>query len=153
MSEVLLSILAAAVSIVAGGFAGSLLELVRNLSKKNTQQPASSYSRKIGELTRSLMDASCEVDRVLEEMSEVSRRRETSISELESRVNELAGREKSMQEEILSLEQVSLPAVKAFVSEVERVERRSAWRDKVLFGLGVMVSTLVTIVLKLVFGI
>jgi len=104
-------------------------------------------------LNRSLVDGSREVDRVLKEMAEVAHKREIAISELEQELKALSEREKHLQEKVTNLEKVPLPTMQYFVSEMERGEKRSTWRDYILFGAGAIVSTVIAIVLKLAFGI
>jgi uncharacterized phage infection (PIP) family protein YhgE len=152
MSETLLSILSALVSILMGGLASYGLEIVRNISKKANQH-STSYSEKMETLTRKLVDASSEVDRVLSEMSEMSLQRENAISEYESKLKDLKEKHKHLEGKVEILGKVPVPAIEYFVSELEKGEKRSAWRDYVLFGLGVVVSTVITIALKLIWGI
>jgi len=83
----------------------------------------------------------------------VSKEREKSLSELESKLQDLSGREQELQKRVETLKQVPVPAVQYLLEATGQAERRSATRDYVLFGLGVVVSTLVTIILKVVFGI
>jgi len=103
-------------------------------------------------LTRSLVKASADVDRILQEMTEVTQQREGAIVRLEQQLDTLSDRERQLQQEIETLEKIPLPAAKYFASIVERTEKRSAWRDYALFGLGVVVSTVIAIVLRL-FGV
>lgn len=151
MSQILLGVVSALVSIFAGGVAGSVLEALRKRSKRN-QLPLASYSDKMTSLTKSLISAAAEVDRVLNEMSDVSRQKETSIADLETRLVELAKREKLQQENIQALKGVPLPAAQYFARVLQRGERRSAWRDYILFGAGVVVSTVIAFVLPKLFN-
>jgi hypothetical protein len=152
-NELTLSILGAVVAIGGGSIGVGIYKFIDNLDKEYEKMPSISYSEKMASLTHSLVEASSEVDRVLHEMSVVSLQRESSISELESQLKELSEREKHLQDKVKTLEKVPLPAIEYFVQEVEKGEKRSAWRDYVLFGLGVIVSTITTLLLKLVFGI
>ena len=86
-------------------------------------------------------------------MSGVAHKREAAISELEVQLKQMMERERQLQDKINNLEKVPLPAVEYFVNEIEKGEKRNARRDILLFGLGVVVSTVVAIVLKLYFGI
>jgi septal ring factor EnvC (AmiA/AmiB activator) len=141
-------------------FAGLALEVYRQLVLPRLRQqfapkgkkPSKSYKEQMAKLTQSLVRASSEVDHILQEMTEVSQQRETAITKLEQQLGSLSEREKELQKKIDTLEKVPLPAVEYFASVVERGEKRSAWRDYSLFGLGVIVSTVIAIVLRL-FGI
>lgn len=150
MSQVLLGLVSALVSTIVGGVAYWILEVLRNRSRRK-QFPLASYSDKMASLTKSLIGAAAEVDRVLNEISEVCRQKETSIANLETKLVDLAEREKLQQENIHALEGVSLPAAQYFAKAIKQGERRSAWRDYILFGSGVVVSTVIAIVLKKLF--
>ena len=104
-------------------------------------------------LSAELARSSEEVDKTLEEMEMVSRVREEALKSLEAKLSELAEREKDMQTRIDSLKSVPLPAAEYFLEMTEKSEKRSAARDYILFGAGVVVSTVIAIVLKLIFGI
>lgn len=108
-----------------------------------------SYEERMAKLTDSLIEASVEVDHILEEMMEVGHQRKAAITRLEQQLETLSKREKDIQQRVETLEKVPLPAVEYFAGMVERSEKRSAWRDYALFGLGVLVSTVITIILKL----
>lgn len=151
MSQILLGLVSALVSIVVGAVANYVFELLRNRSRRR-QFPLSTYSDKMANLTKSLIDAAAEVDRVLNEMSEVSRQKETSIANLETRLVGLAERERLQQENIQALKGVPLPAAQYFAQVIQRGEKRSAWRDYILFGSGVVVSTVIAIVLAKLFA-
>ena len=151
--EILSSILAAVISIIASFFGIASYGLIRYGRGKNIESAPISYSEKMAALNRSLVDGSREVDRVLKEMAEVAHKREIAISELEQELKALSEREKHLQEKVTNLEKVPLPAMQYFVSEMERGEKRSTWRDYILFGAGAIVSTVIAIVLKLAFGI
>jgi hypothetical protein len=112
-----------------------------------------SYGEKMVELTRGLNEASRNVDRILEEMSQVSNQRQETIAELENQLQSLTEREKQLKERVDNLEKVPLPAIEYFVAEIQKGEKRSAWRDYILFGSGVVVSTIATILLKVFWGI
>ena len=60
------------------------------------------------------------------------------VANLENQLKELAGREKNLKDKVAASERVPVPAVEHFISE---------------FGPRVIVSTLIAITLKLVFGI
>lgn len=114
---------------------------------------AETYRKRMERLSKELARASSLVDLTLQEMSTVTRARQESIRSLESRLTELTNHEKDLQTRVETLKKVSLPAVEYFLQATEKSEKRSAMRDYLLFGSGVVVSTLVTIVLKVFFGI
>jgi predicted nuclease with TOPRIM domain len=130
-------------------FARTDLKRQRERAQRNTV----SYQEKMKKLSAELARSSEEVDKTLEEMEMVSRVREEALKSLEAKLSELAEREKDMQTRIDSLKAVPLPAAEYFLEMTEKSEKRSAARDYILFGAGVVVSTVIAIVLKLIFGI
>ena len=152
------SLLLPVATLGASLLAGAIYEFVKQvlLPKLTGSKPevsTVSYGEKMSRLTKSLVESSAEIDRILKEIADVRRDRESSIANLETQLKDLSEREKQLQDKISTLEKVPLPAVDYFVSAMEKGEKRSAWRDYILFGLGVIVSTVSAIILKLVFGI
>jgi chromosome segregation ATPase len=130
-------------------FARTDLKRQREKARRST----SSYQEKMKKLSAELARSSKEVDKTLEEMEMVSRVREEALKSLEAKLSELAEREKGMQNRIDTLKDVPLPAAEYFLKMTEKNEKRSAARDYILFGAGVVVSTVIAIILKLIFGI
>ncbi len=156
MSREILSAILSGLATLLGGLTTYLVsrnayrESRRELAKKGN---VLNYRERMNKLSAELARASSEIDNVLEEMAIVSRAREEALKGLESKVDELSNREKELQTQVETLKNVPLPAVEYFLQVSEKGEKRSATRDYILFGLGVIVSTVVAIVLKLVFSI
>lgn len=158
MSEIALSIFAAVISLLVAGLQNLLAHNVQGFAKdlvdrllgKPQKERTESYSERVSRLTESLSKASAEVDEVLREIAVISRERSQAVTELERQLEELATREKQFKERIEALEKVPLEAVQHFEKMLEKGDKRSAWRDYMLFGLGVLVSTVIAIGLKLV---
>ena len=107
-----------------------------------------SYSERLASLTQSLNESTKQVDAVLAELSHVAGEREKTVQTLEANLASLEGREKDLQKRIEDLQKVPIPAVEHFAKLLESGEKRSAWRDYILFGSGVLVSTAIAIGLK-----
>jgi len=107
------------------------------------------YSEQLSRLTSSLIKASKEVDRVLNELTEVASNRERAMKTLESNLASLEKKETDLKERIAILEQLPLPVADHFAGLIESGEKRSARRDYILFGAGVLVSTVIALILKL----
>lgn len=103
------------------------------------------YSTRIGQLTHSLTEASADVDRILQEMTQIIRERQSAISTLEQKRTEL-------QTEIDSLEKGPAETVKLFTQFLENQDKKGRKRDFILFGLGALISILGTILGLLVTG-
>ena len=148
--ELLLSMIA---SIIVSMFIGRLLLWWWGfLAGTYKRERPKSYQEKMEKLTKTLIKASKEVDRTLQEMLEASRQREAMLRAMEQKEQELSQREKQLQERIETLEQVPLPAAEHFAqmsSEIiASMEKRSARRDYAIFGLGVIVTTIISIILR-----
>jgi chromosome segregation ATPase len=148
--EIILPIIAAAISMIAGGLTGSVTaqKIINRLLKKRAAQ-TKTYSERLTELTESLTESTHQVDTVLAELAQVAKERESTVLALEKNLLGLELREKDLQQRIEHLQQVPLPAVEHFAQLLEVGEKRSAGRDYLLFGLGVIVSTIIAIGLSL----
>jgi DNA repair exonuclease SbcCD ATPase subunit len=150
--EVLLALLTGAISLLTGLLPLSRILrrfLMRLLGREEAEKPKT-YSQRLTELTESLVKASSEVDSLLVELSQVAREREESVKELEVQITEMEQHEKQLQQRIQELKDIPVPVAERFAELVERGEKRSAWRDYALFGLGVVVSTAIAITLSLI---
>ena len=147
--EVLATILGALASLAAAGLASTDLiqKLIRALLGRPT--PQKPYSERLAQLTESLTKASREVDAVLLELAQVSKDRAEAVIQLEADLNTMEGREKELKERIETLEQTPLAVAEHFAKLVAPGERRSAMRDYLLFGAGVVVSTVIGIVIRI----
>lgn len=148
--EIILPIIAAVISMIAGRLARSVTaqKIINKILKKGEAQ-TKTYSERLTELTESLTDSTRQVDTVLAELAQVAKERESTVLALEENLQGLELREKDLQQRIEHLQQVPLPAVEHFAQLLEVGEKRSAGRDYLLFGLGVIVSTIIAIILSL----
>lgn len=145
--EILVSLLAASLSMVAGILSNEVLQkLIRRALKLPV--PEKSYGERLSELTESLTKASRQVDQVLSELATVAKEREKNVRELEANMELLEKRENDMKSRIEHLEKIPLPAVERFAEIINLGEKRSAMRDYMLFGAGVVVSTVIAIGLR-----
>ena len=127
-----------------------LWQWTRGLLGRPAKERQETYSERVSRLTESLSKASSDVDEVLEELSRVSTARALRVTELGAQLDELSNQEARMRSRIDALEQVPLEAVQHLQTMLDQGDRRSAYRDYMLFGLGVVVSTAIAIVLRLV---
>jgi len=144
------------IEIIGGMTAGILAALLsyliepiwRRWFRKETIVPQVSYKDKISKLIESLSKASDNIDSIMREIAEVGQQRETAITQLEKHLKSLSKQEKQLKEKINALEKVPLPAIEYFAKTTEKSERKSALRDYILFGAGVVVSALFTILFR-----
>jgi len=151
--EILGSIVAAVTALLAALFASS--ELIQKLVRRLLgirEEPEKPYSERLAELTASLTKASREVDSVLSELAQVARSREGAVQKLEADLEALETREKELKQRIEALEKTPLPVAEHFAKLLQSGEKRRATRNYVLFGAGVMVTTLIAIIIQVVAG-
>jgi uncharacterized protein YhaN len=147
--DLLAAILGAAASLLGAGLAstGLIQKLVRALIKG--EAPQKPYSERLAELTENLSKASREVDAVLVELAGVAKDRAQAVHQLETDLATMEGREKQLKERIDTLENTPLAVAEHFARLVAPGEKRSAMRDYLLFGAGVVVSTAIGIAVQL----
>lgn len=147
--EILAILIAAAASMLAGGIASS--QLIQKAIRKIfglPEQKSKSYSERLSELTKKLDGASKEVDEVLQEIAGVTERRQKAVSQLEYNLVELEKHEASLKQRIEALENTPVEAAQYFTKIVSAGERRGAKRDYLLFGAGVLLTSIISIALQ-----
>lgn len=151
--EIVASLIAGLASLLAGGLASNDLiqKLARRLLRVRTETPKP-YGERLSELSASLTKASREVDSVLAELAQVARSRETAVQKLESDLQTLETREKELKDKIEALESTPLPVAEHFAKLLESGEKRGAKRDYVLFGAGVVLTTVIAILIQVLGG-
>jgi hypothetical protein len=146
--DILISIISALLSMLGLGIFNSLSEkFVKQVFERG--KPKETYSQKLERLSDSLIKSSSEVDNLLSELSQVALEREKAVRNLETELRELETREKQLKERVQVLENIPLPVAEHFANLTAAGEKRSAKRDYMLFGAGVLVSTIIAIILNL----
>jgi hypothetical protein len=136
---------AAAIAVIAiGAFKLMLLH-----AESNAGQPKP-FSIRLRELTTNLQASSKQVDEVIKEISGIAETRQAAIKRLETDLENLEAREKSLKERVDLLEKIPIPVAEHLATVMQPGERRSAVRDYILFLAGVVTSTIISIVLHLV---
>lgn len=143
----LLQTLSAAISLVGGSF--GILFIQAFLDALRSAKPEKTYTERLSEHIAVLSEASRRVDSLLEELQDVASSREAAVQKLEADLTSMQERERELRQTIDDLKNVPLPVAEHFAKLTEPGERRSAWRDYILFGAGVVVSTIVGIVLEI----
>jgi septal ring factor EnvC (AmiA/AmiB activator) len=139
----------ALVSLVLGLLSGLLPLLEKFLRKQLGREKEESYSDKLNRLTGSLQKASGEVDTLLKELASVAKTRATAVADLETQLRQLSDREQELKKRVEDLQATPIPVAEHFAALISKGERRSALRDYVLFGMGVVVSTVIAIILRI----
>ena len=146
--DFLLQALTAILSLVTGGIASTdvIRRVIRVILK--IEEPEKSYSERLGKLTENLSQASREVDEILSELSRVAKERASTVQQLEIDLATMEGREKELRETIDALEKTPLPVAEHFAKLVAPGEKKSAVRDYLLFGAGVLVSSIIGLAIQ-----
>ena len=143
----------ALVSILAGTLVPLIDVLIKKINKsKKKDEVKESYSEKVTRLTENLKNATHEVDEVINEIEMSSQSRAKRIHELEKQLKELSFREKQARKRLDRLNNTSIESVRYFEEMLAKENKRSAWRDIILFILGVVITTIISILLS-IFGI
>jgi hypothetical protein len=131
--EIISTILGALTSLLAAGLASTDLirRLVRILLKR--EEPQKPYSERLA---------------VLAELAQVAKDRAHAVQQLETDLAIMSGRERELKERIDALEKTPLAVAEHFAKLVAPGEKRSAMRDYLLFGAGVVVSTAIGIAIQ-----
>ena len=133
---------------------GGLLAIATNflfdyIKDKFNPKKEKTYGEKLKELVSQLSSATNNVDSILQEVATVAKERETAISSLENELRLLEEKEKTTKERIEALNNTPLPVAEHFAELMKSSEKSSARRDYMLFGAGVVVSTAIAVILKL----
>jgi hypothetical protein len=110
--------------------------------------PPTPYKERIEKTLSTLKSASDEIDAASEEISSLMKAKQLSVDSLELKLAELSSKENELKTKIEALQNVPLPAVGEFEKMLSKGDKRSALRDYVLFVSGVIVSVIVTVILK-----
>jgi predicted nuclease with TOPRIM domain len=99
-------------------------------------------------LFKELADASAKMDGIVARIREYTKGREPSVAKFEEQLGLLTQQEADLRKRIEDLKQVPLPAAQYFATLVNKREKSSALRDYLLFTAGIVVSAIVTVILK-----
>lgn len=152
--QIVVALVSAVASLLVGGVVriDLLLRFLRRHFSHSPQPPQETYAARLERLTEELTRASHGVDQILSELAGVAREREAAVTKLERDLGELSAREQHLQKRIDDLQNVPLPVAEHFVALASQGEKRNARRDYLLFGLGVLVSTISSIIFFLISG-
>lgn len=107
------------------------------------------FSETISRLLGTLTASSKEMNSVFLEIEKAIAERTEAVARLEESLAELAHREQEAKERVATLEKTPVEVAQYFEEIIKKGDKRSARRDYFLFGLGVILSVVVGIVLWL----
>ena len=111
-------------------------------------EPKIPYRERISRTLEALKKASDEIDTANAEFNSIMKDKQATIDGLEGKLMELSSKETELTSKIETLQKVPIEALTYFENILNRGEKRSKYRDYILFGIGVVVSVIVTIILK-----
>jgi len=82
------------------------------------------------------------------EFNAIMKDKQETIEGLENKLTYLSSKETELVSKIERLQKVPIEALSYFEKMLNKGDRRNAYRDYILFGIGVIVSVIVTIILK-----
>lgn len=148
--DVLLATLSGLVSMAFGTLIFASLR--RRPYNVRTRTPAQTYTQRLARLTDSLRRSSADVDALIEELSSAAQQREAAALKLEADLATLSAREQDLKKRVSHLQDLPLQVAEHFAALTKASERKNARRDYMLFGLGVLVSTLLSIIFFVIQG-
>jgi hypothetical protein len=116
----------------------------RNLQGRNSL----SYSDKLQLLLQRLKNTSDDVDEIIAEYAQICHAQVLTVERLNENIEKLKITEKEYTEKIEDLKNLPLPVIDHLLKQLEPSERRSMWRDIMLFILGLIISPIIAYVLK-----
>lgn len=147
--EILVTVLAGVISLLVPISEPLIKRILEEFGLKPSAK-TETYSEKLARLTANLTRLSAEVDNVLIEMTNVAEEREKNVRQLEAQLAQLVEDEQLAKKRIEELENTPLSVAEHFAKLAEAGEKRGARRDYLLFGAGVVVSTVIGIILNLI---
>jgi len=111
------------------------------------------YKQRLNDTLSVLKKAFNEVGKATVEFSNLMKEKEKGIDLLEKRLSDLSIEESELKSKVETLQKVPLEAMSHFEEILNKGDKRSALRDYGLFISGIIVSVIVTLILKFYFGI
>ncbi len=111
------------------------------------------YKERLSETVKTLNNAFAEVEKATVEFTQLMQEKEKGIDFLEKKLNQLSAEESELKVKVETLQKIPIEAIPYFEEILNKGEKRSTYRDYILFVLGIVVSVIVTVVLKFYFNI
>jgi hypothetical protein len=137
------------ISVVASMLSYILVDYVAKLFFKKKKFLQEGYNVKLKQLTNNLVVASREVDKILLELTNYIESKEKHLTSLESELSKMSNKEIDLKQKIETLQNTPIVVADHFAKLVEQGEKRSKQRDYLLFGAGVLVTTIISLLFKI----
>jgi myosin heavy subunit len=152
MDEYLSFMIAAAISIVPA----LILQLIRHylLRKKRAERKEVPPGERFQESISKLSSVSQEINMIIQDIVRDINKRQSALEQLKQRHQTLSQEEQELSKKVKMLKDVPIEVANYFqqISQetLQQVEKKRARRDVVMFVLGILVTTVVAILLKVV---
>ena len=133
---------------VAAGVIAGVLHFLTAFFRSSSRKQQPTYSERVGKLAESLTRSSKQVDEILREIGAVTTERQKAAVHLDQELARLSASEAEIKQRIDVLKNVPIPVAEHFAKLMDSGEKRSARRDYMLFGAGVLTSIVSAIGLK-----
>ena len=124
------------------------VDLIAKILSIELEEPSTTYRERITRTLEALKKASDEMEVATLEFNSIMQEKQATIDELEGKLTILSSQETELTSKIETLQKVPIEALAHFENILSKGDKRSAYRDYFLFGIGVVVSVIVTILLK-----
>lgn len=112
-----------------------------------------SYKQRFSKTILTLDKVFLEVEKATNEFNQLMKEKKRGVDFLEKRLEILSGEEQQLKEKVETLQRVPIEAIPYFEEMMSKGEKRSAYRDYILFISGIAVSIIITLILKFYFKI
>lgn len=138
----------AALNVAAAATVAMIVQFGLSLFQARLKKRSPSYSERVSKLAENLARSSKEVDEILDEIASVTSERQLAAEHLEKELERLSASEDEIKRRIDTLKNVPIPVAEHFAKLLDSGDKRSARRDYLLFGAGVLTSIVSAIGLK-----
>jgi len=155
-NESVTQIFITAISALVGILVAVLITNLNFIRERKSPAIASTVTptNRLQKLVDDLSKSSSEADKIIREITDDLKKREVALSELQSRNTELVTQEAELRRRIDLLKEMPIEVAEYFqkINEqnLKTIDKRSSRRDFQFFVLGIVVSTIIAIILRIV---
>jgi len=149
-SFVIAGLISAIASILVGLLPFVRSFLVNRIQSQIKEKPIITYRERLNNTLEALKKNSLEMEKATEEINSIMKEKLTTIDKLEDKLVELSGKETELTSKIEQLQNTPVEVLNHFEKMLEKANKRSAYRDYILFCLGAVISAIVTIIVTII---
>lgn len=103
---------------------------------------------KFESLSQNLRSATLEIEGIISDLAENVKKKDGELMEVEAMLEVAKSKHAEIEGKIAVLKEIPLPVAEYFTELVNAIEKRSAARDYILFGSGLVAGAVINLVLK-----